>query len=167
MGESAPYGIAFPIQQQYVCESGCHENLFNDPYYCGYQGSCNKETDHCHCSDLRGGDYCEFGVDERYAKPLAQTLLLNYNASAPDPFGRDAYPYSAKYWSRNDYNDSDLYGVFQYMFESSTSPASLEPNESATDASSTASATVPAIVDLVDAIGNYTDASRPSYETRL
>jgi hypothetical protein len=102
IGEAAPYGVAFPIKQDYVCYGKCEEDT------CGDKGQCDEEKNFCVCDGVNGGNYCEFGLGDSYVIPLTRQFYLFFN----EPwFNRSDYAYAEAYWA--DFTDAKLYGLLE------------------------------------------------------
>jgi hypothetical protein len=99
IGESAPYGVAFPFKQDYLCYGNCEDE-------CGFSGGCDEEKNFCICNKEvgAGGTYCEFNMDDNYVTPLVLWYYQIFNESS---FNRSAYNYDRYYWG--DLDDDELY----------------------------------------------------------
>jgi hypothetical protein len=100
IGESAPYGVAFPSKQDFLCYGNCKNES------CGSSGGCGVDKNFCMCNEEvgAGGIYCEFNMDDKYVTPL---VLFYYENFMEAWFNRSEYDYDAKYWSN--WNNTELY----------------------------------------------------------
>jgi hypothetical protein len=92
IGESAPYGVAFPFKQDYLCYGNCKDES------CGLNGGCDEDKNLCICKEEvgAGGNYCEFNMNDSYVLPLVYYFVQNANQTW---FNRSDYEYVTKYWS--------------------------------------------------------------------
>jgi hypothetical protein len=100
IGESAPYGVAFPSKQEYLCYGNCKDES------CGFNGRCDESKNTCLCDFGAGGVYCEFIIHDKYVTPLVLLYYQNFNESW---FNRSEYGYDVKYWSN--WSNKELYKI--------------------------------------------------------
>jgi hypothetical protein len=109
IGESAPYGVAFPSKQDYLCYGTCEVES------CGFNGRCDESKNNCLCDGGAGGTYCEFNMNDKYVAPL---VLLYYQYFNESWFNRSEYDYDEKYWGN--WSNKELYTQIEdVVFETS------------------------------------------------
>jgi hypothetical protein len=111
IGESAPYGVSFPVQQGYVCYGKCEDAL------CGRFGSCDAQSNFCACRNGIGGNYCEFSMQHLYVYHLVDYYWDHLNESW---FDRKAFEYDKIYWGH--WTDDELYEQLAVALELRDAP---------------------------------------------